>query len=62
MKSEGQGEIQGDSVAVFGNMVINKQKEGSELRSYSLKGMGESETVKYAGSVGHPSGNIQFIW
>lgn len=43
MKSEGQGEVQGDCVVVFGNMVINTQKEGSELRSYSLKGMGDSE-------------------
>lgn len=62
MKSEGQGEVQGDCVVVFGNMVINTQKEGSELRSYSLKGMGEWETVKYAGSVAHQSGSVQFIW
>lgn len=62
MKSEEQDEIQGDSFVVFGSMVINKQQEGSELRSYSLKGMGEWETMTYDGSVEHPSGKIQFIW
>lgn len=32
---------------VLRNTVINKQKQGSELRRYSVRGKGESERVEF---------------